>query len=303
MLQLSSLDRSLPIFQALSSSLRARMLTLLASSGPLTLKEISDSLQLPASTVNSHMQKLLECQLVYAEPVPSRNSFLYHARAAGQISIDFSASANPCLEFQTEIPVGQYANFSVTAPCGLATVSSFLGRIDEPRYFTHPSHHEAEILWFTTGYIEYFLPNYIHRRSLVDSIELSFEIASEAPQYNNDWPSDITFMLNKSVLGTWTSPGDFGDVRGLFTPSWWFQNWNQYGLLKMLVINRRGTYIDGLKISDVNTTQLSLTAQDSLRFRFQVQEPSKRIGGLTLFGQHFGNYNQDIKVQINYSPV
>ena len=71
----------------------------------------------------------------------------------------------------------------------------------------------------------------------------------------------------------------------------------------MLVINRRGTYIDGLKISDVNTTQLSLTAQDNLRFRFQVQEPSKRIGGLTLFGQHFGNYNQDIKVQINYSPI
>ena len=51
----------------------------------------------------------------------------------------------------------------------------------------------------------------------------------------------------------WTSPGDFGDVHGMFTPQWWPQNWNQYGLLKLLVINDYGTYIDGLKISDVST--------------------------------------------------
>ena len=301
MLQLSSLDRSLPIFQALSSSLRARMLTLLASSDPLTLKEISDSLQLPASTVNSHMQKLLECQLVYAEPVPSRNSFLYHARAAGQISIDFSASANPCLEFQTEIPVGQYANFSVTAPCGLATVSSFLGRIDEPRYFTHPSHHEAEILWFTTGYIEYFLPNYIHRRSLVDSIELSFEIASEAPQYNNDWPSDITFSLNGQQLGVWTSPGDYGDRRGKNNPDWWYPFINQYGLLKTLTINQQGCFLDGERLSDVTCRDLNLTDQSILRLRMEVKEDAVHPGGLTLFGKFFGDHSQGILVTVRYT--
>ena len=56
--------------------------------------------------------------------------------------------------------------------------------------------------------------------------------------------TDISFYLNDVCIGTWTSPGDFGDVRGIFTPDWWFPNWNQYGLLKMLVINKKGTFID-----------------------------------------------------------
>jgi len=47
------------------------------------------------------------------------------------------------------------------------------------------------------------------------------EISSEAPSYNNNYPSDIVFSLKKIELGTWTSPGDFGDKRGNFNPQWW----------------------------------------------------------------------------------
>ena len=136
----------------------------------------------------------------------------------------------------------------------------------------------------------------------IDRLTLSFEISSEAPGVNSDWPSDISFFLNNTKVGTWTSPGDFGDVHGMFTPDWWFPNWNQYGLLKMLVIDRHGTFIDGLKISDANTQQLTFTSQDDMVFRFQVDEPSQNIGGLTLFGKDFGNYNQDINVKVHYTP-
>lgn len=132
---------------------------------------------------------------------------------------------------------------------------------------------------------------------------MSFEISSEAPGINSDWPSDITFFMNNKKLGTWTSPGDFGGVRGMFTPEWWFPNWNQYGLLKILEVDTTGTYIDGLKISDISTRDLCITSQDSMLFRFQVDEPSKNIGGITLFGKEFGNYNQDIRVRIQFSPV
>ncbi|MBO5246285.1 MAG: transcriptional regulator, partial [Eubacterium sp.] len=97
--------------------------------------------------------------------------------------------------------------------------------------------------------------------------------------------------------------GDFGDVRGMFTPDWWPPNWNQYGLLKLLVINRKGTYIDGLKISDVTTNSLQLDYNSHIRFRMAVEEDSPHIGGLTLFGKSFGNYDQDIHVSINYTPI
>ena len=89
----------------------------------------------------------------------------------------------------------------------------------------------------------------------------------------------------------------------MFTPEWWPQNWNQYGLLKLLVINHKGTFIDGLKISDVTTSELNLDYTSTIRFRIAVEEDSAHVGGLTIFGKSFGNYDQDIVVSINYAPL
>ena len=127
------------------------------------------------------------------------------------------------------------------------------------------------------------------------------EISSEAPGICNDWPSDIYFSINDIDLGCWTSPGDFGDNKGLFTPSWWFPNWNQYGLLKLLSINKYGTFIDGLKISDVTLEDLNLTYKSDLSLKMSVPDIAKHIGGLTIFGQGFGNYNQGIHVRVIYT--
>ena len=101
----------------------------------------------------------------------------------------------------------------------------------------------------------------------------------------------------------WTSPGAFGDVPGIFTPDWWFPNWNQYGLLKLIVINKHGTFVDGLKISDVSINEFDLTSNSKIKFRFAVDKDAEHPGGFTLFGKTFGNYAQDIKVGINYVPM
>ena len=92
-------------------------------------------------------------------------------------------------------------------------------------------------------------------------------------------------------------------MRGLFTPEWWFPNWNQYGLLKMIVINKKGTFIDGLQISDVNIQRFNLNYRSAIRLKMMVREDAGNVGGLTLYGAGFGNYNQDIQVRIKYSPM
>ena len=306
MLYIKNLEQAVPIFKALGSELRINLIKLLLENKEMNMNELATSLGITNGALTSHVKKLEETGIVaILSEHPGHGNQKVCRINVDKILVDIlhedlDSNGN---SYSIDLPVGNYSNYHVLPTCGIATEKHLIGEVDDPRYFAHPSHVNAQILWFTKGYVDYMIPNMLPPGHKISKITISFEISSEAPGVNNDWPSDISFMLNKYHLGTWTSPGDFGDVRGIFTPNWWFQNWNQYGLLKMLVINRRGTFIDGLKISDVNTSQLSLTAQDSLRFRFQVMEPSRHIGGLTLFGKHFGNYNQDIKVQINYSPI
>lgn len=205
--------------------------------------------------------------------------------------------------FETEIKVGQFSRHQVWPTCGIATSESVIGEFDDIRYFNHPDRFTANILWFTKGYVEYTIPNLIPSNQRITQLSISAELSSEAPGIDNNWPSDISFYINDTKIGMWTSPGDFGDVHGMFTPQWWPQNWNQYGLLKLLVINDYGTYIDGLKISDVSTLSLHLDYSSDIHLRLAVENDSEHVGGITLYGKSFGNYDQDIRVAINYAPL
>jgi predicted transcriptional regulator len=100
-------------------------------------------------------------------------------------------------------------------------------------------------------------------------------------------------------LGKWTSPGDFGDSRGKFTPEWWPSDVNQYGLLKRLRVTEEGTYMDGIKISGVTLADVHIR-EKQWGFRIAVQDDSENVGGVTLFGAGFGNYNQDILFRLHY---
>lgn len=306
MLYIKNLDDGIPIFKALGSELRIKLIKLLLENKEMNMNELASRLGITNGALTSHVKKLEESGIVtiLAEHAGHGNQKICRVNV-DKILVDVVAKDTETSmdNYSIDIPVGHYFNYSVFPTCGLATAKKLIGEVDDSRYFAHPSHVDAQIIWFAKGHIDYRIPNMLPTGHKLDQLTISFEISSEAPGVNSVWPSDITFSLNGVKLGTWTSPGDFGDVHGMFTPTWWFPNWNQYGLLKMLVVNQKGTFIDGLKISDVTTTQLALTAQDDLRFRFQCQEPSRNIGGLTLFGKNFGNYNQDIKVKINYSPI
>ena len=220
-----------------------------------------------------------------------------------KILIDMGPSEELKNVYQTDLKVGHFSDYEVYPTCGLASADSINGQVDDNRYFSHPDRYSADILWFTRGYVEYVIPNFIPSAQKIDQITISLEISSEAPGVNDIWPSDISFLLNDRKIAAWTSPGDFGDVRGLFTPDWWYPNWNQYGLLKNLVINRKGTFIDGLQVSDVSIQEFHLDYRSTLKLKLEVEEDAEHVGGLTIFGKNFGNYNQDISVHINYSPI
>lgn len=96
----------------------------------------------------------------------------------------------------------------------------------------------------------------------------------------------------------WTSPGDFGDKRGVFTPDWWKLSGSQYGMLKTWRITAQGTYVDGTRISDVTLADIDLVSHRSIRLRIEVKADAKHPGGLNIFGRGFGNYDQDIVLRL-----
>lgn len=303
MLHIESLDDGLELFKALGSEVRIDIIKLLMENKTMNMNELATSLKITNGALTGHIKKLESCGIVSTanESMGHGNQKICSLRL-DKILIDIQPSNAQENVYSNEINIGHYTDYKVYPTCGLATANKLIGEVDDTRYFSHPDRYNADILWFTKGYVEYMIPNFIPLNQKITGIMISAELSSEAPGINNNWPSDINFYLNNVHLGSWTSPGDFGDVPGIFTPDWWYPNWNQYGLLKMLVINRNGTYIDGLKISDVTIDQFQLDSTSTMKFKMSVDEDSEHVGGLTIFGKTFGNYAQDIKVNISYAP-
>ena len=304
LLHITSLDDGVEIFKALGSDVRIQILNILLENSNMSMKDLAARLNITNGALTGHIKKLESCGLIttLAEPVVHGNQKIYSVNW-DRIVVDFNKPVNDKNIYNTEVRIGHYSNYSITPTCGLASGKSLIGEVDDARYFEHPDRFNAEILWFTEGFVEYVIPNFIPGFQKITQISISMEICSEAPGVNNDWPSDIEFYINDKSIGYWTSPGDFGDVKGFFTPTWWPKNWNQYGLLKLIVINEKGTFIDGIRISDVTINEFNLDYRSNIRFKLGVAENAKHRGGLTIFGKSFGNYGQDINVSISYKPM
>jgi predicted transcriptional regulator len=202
---------------------------------------------------------------------------------------------------QLSMPIGLYTLVHPHGTCGLASRSNYIGLLDRPQSFYEPERVGAEILWMANGFVEYTFPNSLPSSMEVDRLEVSMEICSEAPDYNNDWPSDITLWVNNVEVGTWTCSGDFGGRRGLHTPDWWPTHMTQYGLLKVWMVTRTASFIDGQRVSDVNLDRLMIVPQEPLTIRIGVKPDAEHQGGFNLFGRGFGNYAQDLLLRLHFS--
>ena len=304
MIHITSLDDGLETFKALGSDTRIQILNILLENEQMSMNQLATELNISNGALTGHIKKLEECGLInISNESAGHGNQKMCSVTQDRIIVDIKKPIDYKNVFETEIKVGQFSRHQVWPTCGIATREFVIGELDDIRYFNHPDRFTANILWFTKGYVEYTIPNLIPSNQRITQLSISAELSSEAPGIDNNWPSDISFYINDTKIGMWTSPGDFGDVHGMFTPQWWPQNWNQYGLLKLLVINDYGTYIDGLKISDVSTLSLHLDYNSDIRLRLAVENDSEHVGGITLYGKSFGNYDQDIRVAINYAPL
>ncbi|GIO69072.1 helix-turn-helix domain-containing protein [Paenibacillus sp. FSL M7-1455] len=298
---------SLSLFAALASDTRIKMVEML-SREPLNIKEMAQKLGISSAIVTKHVQQLKEAGIIDTEISSGKRGMQKKCfLVLDRLTLVFkpSGSTDEIIHpdqngYSVSIPVGHYVSYQVKPTCGLASEAKLIGMRDDPRYFAEPEHVHAQHLWFASGYVEYQIPNYMVESKLLTDIRISLEICSEAPGYDENWPSDILFSVGGVEVCKWTSPGDFGSVRGKLTPLWWDQGSTQHGLLKTLWINADGTFMDGVRLSRVTIQDIPIAPAKPIRFRISSPEDAKYPGGVSLFGRNFGNYEQDIEVQIRY---
>ncbi|WP_366348549.1 ArsR family transcriptional regulator [Paenibacillus amylolyticus] len=288
----------LPLYEALASEVRWRIMDMIADR-EMNVKDIAAALELSPSIVTMHIRKLEDAGLIGSRRVRingGTHKLCYLKQ--NQIEIELPSASQTSRTREQTIAVGHYTAFDIHPTCGLGTLEKEIGVWDDPRYFLDPERVHAAILWFGKGYVEYKTPNFVLPDQTIDAIEISMELASEAPGLRDHWPSDIRFTFNGVSLGTWTSPADFGRAaRGKYTPEWWHRNVNQYGLLKTIRIDAYGTYMDGKRMSDVTLADIKLS-EPFWTLRFTVDEESPNVGGLTIYGAGFGNHDQDIVIRV-----
>ncbi len=204
---------------------------------------------------------------------------------------------------ELSMPLGLYTNCAVSPPCGLCSSEAVIGLLDVPDFFLDPDRMKAGLIWFERGHVEYKFPNNAKiLQAEIEALEFSMELSSEVPGTNANWPSDVSVWVNDVLVGTWTSPGDFGDKRGIYTPRWWKLEGSQYGHLKTWKITDGGTFLDGERTSDVTLEQLHLAEHHSIRLRVGIDDHAEHPGGVNIFGKGFGNHDQDIILRLHLRP-
>lgn len=289
------------VAKALASEVRIEIIKLL-NFNCLNVNEISEHLGIPASTAALNVKVLEEAGLIHTELQPgARGSMKVCSRKRDVIKIilksnnDFHDNSH-----YINMPIGNYVDCKSYPTCGIVGDKGYVGIEDDPRSFYDPLRVNAQLIWIHKGYLEYRFPNTILTNSKAKLIEISAEICSEAPNFHNNWPSDITMWINGIECGTWTSPADFGGRRGKLNPAWWSDGSTQFGMLKTWRVTKEGSFIDEKKISDLHINSLKLEENDYITVRLGIKEDAKHVGGINIFGDKFGDHPQHIIMRIDY---
>ncbi|MFV0503956.1 MAG: ArsR/SmtB family transcription factor [Lachnospirales bacterium] len=298
-----SMDNIEIIGKALASKDRLRIIDLLRVHWQLPMTNISTALDLPISTVYSHIKQLESAGIVFTE---TRKGIRGTSRICSCTVRDINISMameNTKLESKiitSELPIGAYSNCEIEPTCGMCNKDQIIGTFNNIKTFYSKERLNAQLIWFRNGFLEYKFPNNINSNITLQNIQFNLELCSEARGSNPNWPSHISFYINDIYVGNYTSPGDFGDRKGVYTPEFWEIGNSQYGLLTTISVSECGCYVNNNLINkSINIFSLTLNSKPYITFKISVDD-SKIIGGINIFGKHFGDYKQDINMNLFY---
>ncbi len=286
---------------ALSSPARIQILKLLYRNS-FNVAEIAEKLQIPASSAALYIRSLENAGLINTRLQPgSRGSMKICSRKNDQIIIKLTSDEPSVSKLSSiSMPIGCFTDCEVAPSCGLASELARIGFEDRPESFYLPERANAQILWTASGHVEYKFPYQLPSTALPNRLILTAELCSEALNYKEDWLSDITFWINGIECGTWRSPGDYGSRLGRLNPEWWGSGSTQYGKLVTLEIADDGCTINSVPSSHITLKDFSFSSQNPITVRIGNKPDAEFVGGFNLFGEKFGDHEQNIILSFAY---
>lgn len=289
------------VARALSSPVRVDILKLLYQR-PMSIQQVSQELGLPQSSAGMHIAILRDAGILRAEKIIQNGKpckifrvekFLIHIGLRVPIpEIDSVTSVH--------IPIGSYWDCYAQFPCGLISEKSIIGVEDELKSFYLPERQQAQLIWMRYGFLEYRIANPLPNMKQCKKVNISMELCSEAPGYNENYPSDISLSINGVFCGDYHALGDHGRRRGILTPDFWPNGLTQYGDLVKWCVTDDGTFINDALVSDTCIKKLNLECKPYITFRLESRKDAKHCGGMNLFGEKAGDYRQGIEVSFLY---
>jgi len=269
----------------------------------MNINELCAACGMSQPTITRHIQQLELVGLITSEYMPSQQGIQKRCRLNyDRMLVTFENLAGTDMRMEeVSMPIGLYTIANPSGTCGLANRERIIGFVDIPQSFFDPERATAQILWMADGFVEYIFPCTLPSSAELIRLELMMEVCSEAPNFDLDFPSDISVWINGVEIGTWTSPGDFGGSRGRLNPDWWIDHMTQYGVQKIWSVDIDGSYVDGTKVSDVNFKRAMIVPNQPLSVRIGIKPDAEHQGGFNLFGSGFGNYAQDLVLRVHYS--
>ena len=300
-LQMEDEDELCKLGKALSSPQRLAIIRLLYD-GNFSITQIAEKLGMPGSSAAFHLNLLEEAGLVRMEEQPgSRGRTKLCSRRQDFVNLCLLPRNTEINEvLRVELPVGEFFSCRPVPTCGLCSPAGVIGMEDAQYSFYLKERSEAGLLYSSAGEVEYRFANQVPARRRIRRLTFSMELCSEAPGYDETWKSDITVWVNGVECATWRCPGDFGARRGRLTPALWGAGSTQYGLLTKWELDETGTYINGVRSSDVRLAEVAAEKNPFISLRIGNKEQAQYVGGFNLFGRTFGDYPQDIVMEVEY---
>lgn len=301
MIYINDLRQSRRLFEALSSPTRIKIIELLQQTKSMNMDTLAKALEITNGALTAHVRKLSECGLVKVKlQAVGHGTQKLCSLGESKLVIDLLDKTILGRYERLELNVGQYSHCKVNLTCGLCDKNQQLFDFDIPNYFKYPEHFNAELLWFSDGFVTYTFPNPLKEGQQLTELQISLEISGEGPGLARNYPTDIDFYNHGQLLGRHTTPGELDEHKGKLTPDWWY--YGQYGECITISITESGTCINGLETSSYNIQDVLREAGEDgfVQLKISCEDHTTTRGGITLFGKCFGDLPQGIVMKVFY---